>query len=60
MLSLTLCGSGSNECQSLKNNIVNSAALKIKIMNEMDRLPLVVFPSIFSLSENNILYLNSK
>lgn len=29
-------------------------------MNEMDRLPLVVFQSILSLSENNILYLNSK
>lgn len=28
-------------------------------MNEMDRLPLAVFPSL-SLSKNNILYLNSK
>lgn len=26
----------------------------------MDRLPLVVFPSILSLYKNNILYLNSK
>lgn len=29
-------------------------------MNETDRLPLVVFPSILSWSNNNILYLNSK
>lgn len=46
---------------SERQKLVNSTDVnKMKIMNEMDRLPLVVFPSILSLSKNNILYLNSK
>lgn len=46
---------------SQRQKLVNSTDVnKMKIMNEMDRLPLVVFPSILSLSKNNILYLNSK
>lgn len=56
----------SNVCESSLyssevQTLLNSTDLnKTNVMNEMDRLPLVVFPCILSWSNNNILYLNSK